>query len=304
MPEKPCPPAGKAPSPEPPSILQLPARFEVRGSTPDELALGRADSILCLFAGHRLVQRAEGPPARFLHEFRPLLSSFGVVELIGRHDGHPCLAIALPDGTDTDALPPGWQARGLRSWFGQLPDDYMAIAMQGSQLLDWRRTHRFCGACGQPMLRCRHERAMQCSHCALRNYPRISPAMMVLVNRGRQLLLASNLSFPDGRYSALAGFLEAGESVEAAIHREVHEEVGVRVHRLRYFGSQSWPFPHSLMLAFTAEWQDGDIRIDPGELRDARWFDPDALPDLPPAGISISRALIEHTAARLRRTPG
>ena len=286
-----------------PSMLQLPARFEVASGTPAALGLDDPDTVLCLFAGNQLLQRAEGEPARSPAEFGSLLQVCSTVEVIGRHAGRPCLAVALPDSFDLTSLPAGWQARGLRSWFGQLPDDYMAIAMQGSQLLDWRRTHRFCGACGQPMLRCRHERAMQCSHCALRNYPRISPAMMVLVNRGRQLLLASNLSFPDGRYSALAGFLEAGESVEAAIHREVHEEVGVRVHRLRYFGSQSWPFPHSLMLAFTAEWQDGDIRIDAGELRDARWFDPDALPDLPPAGISISRALIEHTAARLRRTP-
>ena len=119
--------------------------------------------------------------------------------------------------------------------------------------------------------------------------------------RGHELLLASNVNFPPGRYSALAGFLEAGESVEAAIHREVAEEVGIQVHRPRYFGSQSWPFPHSLMIAFTAEWLAGDIHVDPTEIRDARWFTPDTLPDLPPANVSISRALVEHVAHQLRQ---
>ena len=204
-------------------------------------------------------------------------------------------------GTQTTgaALPPGWEAAGLRSWFGRLPEGLAAIAMQASQLLEWQRTHRWCGACGVPTQRLTHERAVQCPRCGLRSYPRISPAMMVLITRGHQLLLASNISFPERRYSALAGFLEAGESVEAALHREVAEEVGLQVHNLRYFGSQSWPFPHALMLAFTAEWLAGDISVDPAELRDARWFDPDALPDLPPANVSISRALVEATARRL-----
>lgn len=283
-----------------PPMLQLPAGFEPGGGSGH--ALDDPDSILCLFAGDQLVQRRDGPPARVLADYRPLLSAIGSVELIGHHAGRPCLAASLPDGLDPASLPGAWQAQGLRAWLGRLPDDDMAIAMLGGQLLGWQRTHRFCGACGSPTQRCPRERAIECPRCGLRTYPRISPAMMVLINRGRQLLLASNHTFPDGRYSALAGFLEAGESVEAAIHREVLEEVGVRVHRLRYVGSQSWPFPHSLMLAFTAEWLAGDIRIDADELRDARWFDLDQLPDLPPPGISISRALIEHTAARLRQT--
>ena len=124
--------------------------------------------------------------------------------------------------------------------------------------------------------------------------------MMTLVTRGRQVLLARNINFPPGRYSALAGFLEAGESIEDAIHREVREEVGIEVHQLRYFASQSWPFPNSLMIAFTAEWLSGELAPDPAEIADARWFELDALPDLPPAGISISRALIDDTVQRLR----
>jgi len=117
--------------------------------------------------------------------------------------------------------------------------------------------------------------------------------MMVLVKRGRAILLARNAAAPPGRMSALAGFLEAGESIEEAIHREVAEEVGLQVKDLRYFGSQSWPYPHSLMIAFTAEYAGGDIVLHDQEIAEARWFGPgDALPQLSPQQ-SISRALID-----------
>ena len=322
-------------------MLQLPHGFQISaGNTAVATLLARPDTHILLFAGQKLIQRSEGPPALTRHDYGTLLdgAAWHACEPLGTWQGSPWLAIgldALPStgafpasgttssshatpgisasaigtpavGTLTSGthatgapLPPGWEAAGLRSWFGRLPDGLAAIAMQASQLLEWQRTHRWCGACGVPTQRLTHERAVQCPRCGLRSYPRISPAMMVLITRGRQLLLASNVSFPEGRYSALAGFLEAGESVEAALHREVAEEVGLKVHDLRYFGSQSWPFPHALMLAFTAEWLAGDISVDPTELRDARWFDPDALPDLPPANVSISRALVEATARRL-----
>jgi hypothetical protein len=337
-------------------MLQLPHGFQISaGDTVVATLLARPDTHILLFAGQKLIQRSEGPPALTRHDYGALLdgAAWHACEPLGTWQGRPWLAIGLdtlpPTGTfpasgatssshaipgsstptidapavgtsavgtsaiSTSAisisasgthatgvsLPPGWEAAGLRSWFGRLPDGLAAIAMQASQLLEWQRTHRWCGACGVPTQRLTHERAVQCPRCGLRSYPRISPAMMVLITRGRQLLLASNVSFPEGRYSALAGFLEAGESVEAALHREVAEEVSLKVHDLRYFGSQSWPFPHALMLAFTAEWLAGDISVDPAELRDARWFDPDALPDLPPANVSISRALVEATARRL-----
>ena len=332
-------------------MLQLPHGFQISaGDTVVATLLARPDTHILLFAGQKLIQRSEGPPALTRHDYGALLdgAAWHACEPLGTWQGRPWLAIGLdtlpPTGTfpasgatssshaipgsstptidapavgtsaiSTSAisisasgthatgvsLPPGWEAAGLRSWFGRLPDGLAAIAMQASQLLEWQRTHRWCGACGVPTQRLTHERAVQCPRCGLRSYPRISPAMMVLITRGRQLLLASNVSFPEGRYSALAGFLEAGESVEAALHREVAEEVSLKVHDLRYFGSQSWPFPHALMLAFTAEWLAGDISVDPAELRDARWFDPDALPDLPPANVSISQALVEATARRL-----
>ena len=267
-------------------MLQLPDTYDLTPSRAAPAAmLADPDAIILLFAGHALIQRSDGPPALTAGDYGSLLDAWTTCETVGRYRGRPCLAVSLPN--PPPSLPPGWEAQGLRQWFGRLPDDLASIAMQASQLLEWVRTHRWCGACGVPTMRVPGERAMQCPRCGLRNYPRISPAMMVLVTRGHELLLASNVNFPPGRYSALAGFLEAGESIEAAIRREVAEEVGIQVHRPRYFGSQSWPFPHSLMIAFTAEWLAGDIHVDPTEIRDARWFSPDALPELPPANVSI-----------------
>jgi NAD+ diphosphatase len=189
--------------------------------------------------------------------------------------------------------PAGYEFIGLRALFGRVSDDMLAVAGRAFQVAEWARTHRFCGVCGKPMHKAEGERAMRCE-CGHTNYPRIAPAMMVLVKRGPAILLARNAAVaPGGRMSALAGFLDPGESVEDAVHREVMEEVGLTVKDLRYFGSQSWPFPGSLMVAFTAEYAGGEIRCDPAEIAEARWFGPgDKLPELPPPQ-SISRALIE-----------
>ena len=145
------------------------------------------------------------------------------------------------------------------------------------------------------------ERAKQCPACGHVVYPRVSPAMMVLVSRGRELLLARANRFPNAMYSALAGFVELGESIEDCIHREVREEVGVEVDNLVYFASQSWPFPHSLMIAFTAEYASGEARPCDAEIADVQWFSIDALPQLP-SPVSISRKLIDATVAQLART--
>ncbi len=192
----------------------------------------------------------------------------------------------------------GFAFKGLRSLFGKFDERTLAIAGRAFQVADWARTHRYCGSCSKPMTRVEGERAMRCE-CGHSAYPRISPAMMVLVKRGPQILLARNVAVPaGGRMSALAGFLEPGESIEDAVHREVFEEVGLEVRDLRYFSSQSWPFPHALMVAFTAEYAGGEIRCDPAEIAEARWFGPgDALPELSP-GQSISRALIDANLPR------
>jgi NAD+ diphosphatase len=205
-----------------------------------------------------------------------------------------CRTAWLPPG----AVPAeGFAFAGLRALFGNLDDEIVAVAGRARQIADWARTHRFCGACGAKSMPLEGERAMKCPSCGHIAYPRISPAMMVLVKRGREILLARHNRLA-GRFTALAGFLEPGESVEDAVHREVREEVGLEVKELRYFASQSWPFPHSLMIAFTAEYAGGEIRTDAAEIAEARWFGPgDALPELS-IRQSIARALIDANLPR------
>ena len=272
------------------------------GFLPDHRPSEDADAIAHVFFRDRLLQSADTPALLPWAAYRELGLVAARTHVLGRHQGRTHLAIALADDADPNSVPEGWRAGGLRQWFGILPDPHLAIAMRAVQLLEWERTHRFCGACATPTTLVPGERAYRCSACGLSVYPRICPAMMVLITRGRELLLARGVSFPPGRYSALAGFLEAGESIEDAIHREVREEVGVEVDRLSYFGSQSWPFPNSLMIAFTARWRSGDIIADPAEIADAQWFDIDTLPDMPVQKISISRALIDSTVQGLRTT--
>ncbi|QNM94959.1 NAD(+) diphosphatase [Chitinimonas koreensis] len=212
---------------------------------------------------------------------------------LGRLEGRDCWACTL------EAEPAGWRAVPLRSAMMGLDAPLMMLAARAAQVIEWDRAHRFCGACGTPTERMEAERARACPACRQVAYPRLSPAMMALVWRGEEVLLARSPGFTPGVFSALAGFVEPGESVEECVAREVMEEVGVRVDRLRYYGSQSWPFPHSLMLAYTAEWVGGEIVPQPGEIEEAGWFHIDALPGIPPR-FSIAGHLIRDSVAAMR----
>jgi len=211
---------------------------------------------------------------------------------LGRLGGLDAWALQMAE------TPQGWRRVPLRTAMMAMPAPQMGVASRASQLLEWDRTHRFCGVCGTPTDRVDHERVRRCPSCEHLAYPRVTPAMMVLIWRPGELLLARSPRFAAGVYSALAGFVEAGESIEQCVVREAAEEVGVQVGDLRYYGSQSWPFPHSLMVAFTARWTGGDIVPQPGEIEDARWYRLDALPAVPPR-FSISGHLIRDTAARM-----
>ena len=201
-------------------------------------------------------------------------------------------------------VPPGWRRVPLRAAMMAMPAAQMDVAARAAQLIEWDRTHRYCGVCGTSTERVAHERARRCPACAHTAYPRITPAMMVLVWRPGEVLLARAPHFAKGMYSALAGFVEAGETLEQCVERETAEEVNLRIADLRYQGSQSWPFPHSLMLAFTARWTGGEIVPQADEIEDAQWFPIDALPSIPPR-FSISGYLIRDAVVALQegRTP-
>lgn len=185
-----------------------------------------------------------------------------------------------------------------RSWMERLPESWFPLLSTALQVGAWLANHRFCGRCGVAAARLNHEFAMHCESCGHRNYPRISPCIITLVTHGESLLLARSPRFRPGQYSTLAGFIEPGESAEEAVHREVFEEVGIFLGEIRYFRSQAWPFPHSLMLGYFAEAASRRIRIDQHEISDAAWFSPRTLPRLPPP-YSISRALIETHLAEV-----
>ena len=223
--------------------------------------------------------------------FAPVRSQY-LGELAGEH----CFSAEVEPGTDA---PQGWDWQNLRMLYGVIDDALFALAGRALQLIDWDRTHQYCGACTSPTRAKMEERSRVCPECGLVVYPRVSPAVMCLARRGSQLLLARAPRFPRNMYSALAGFVEPGETLEQCVEREVQEEVSVRVRNLRYFGSQPWPFPHSLMIAFHAEYDSGEIKIDGVEIEEAQWFDITSLPRLP-AKISIARRLIDSALAEMQ----
>jgi NAD+ diphosphatase len=184
----------------------------------------------------------------------------------------------------------------LRSLFGVLGEPFFALAARAYQIVYWSETSRFCGRCGSPTQILSQERATICPVCQLENYPRIAPAVLVAVLKKDSILLAWSKRSTEPRYSILAGFVEPGETLEQCVTREVKEEVGITVESIRYFGSQPWPFPHSLMVAFTARYKNGSLKIEEQELGAADWFKKDNLPPLP-GPISLSRKLIDWFAA-------
>jgi NAD+ diphosphatase len=271
-------------------MLHTPARFTALIDAPAELP---EPALTFIFHGSKLLLRGvePGTAPELALPSDPAVLALPPERLhpVGLWQGRYCQAAWVDD----EALPDDAHAwHNLRTLFGVADDGFLGLAGRASQIAEWARTHRYCGVCAAPMGRAGGERAYRCPDCGYTAYPQICPAMMVLIRKGDQVLLALHTNSPVRRYTALAGFVEAGESVEEAVHREVYEEVGLRVHNLQYFSSQSWPFPNSLMIAFAADYLDGEIRTDPAEIAEARWFGPDdEFPDIPPA-VSIAHALI------------
>ncbi len=256
------------------------------------------EAACCIFHGGRvfIARDGSGRPAIPRIDIAAHGLSLEGAHYLGMLDDLPCYGLSLPHDT---RLPQQLELLGLRALILEGDELPAAVAGQAFQILEWARTHRHCGACGAPTLPHAADRALECPDCRLVFYPRIAPVMMALVHRDGELLLTRKPGYAPGRYTVVAGFVEAGESLEQCLAREVKEEVGVDIRNPRYFGSQPWPFPNSLVMAFSAEWAAGEVVPDPGELEDARWFPLDALPDLPET-VHISRQLIDDTLARLK----
>ncbi len=246
-----------------------------------------------IFQGSQLLVTQSEGPVKLPDDAVLAQLATGIVRrhVIGQLEGRICHGLEV----DSHALPPaGYAFSGLRSLFGRADEVLLALAGRALQIIDWDRTHLYCGRCGTPTELRTHERARFCPACQLVVYPRIAPVVMGLIMRGDELLLARSPHFAPGVYSAIAGYCEPGESLEMALMREIREEVGLEVRDIQYFKSQSWPFPHSLMVAFTCQYHSGLISPQPGEIEDARWFSSEALPLLPHP-VSIARQLIEAT---------
>jgi NAD+ diphosphatase len=212
---------------------------------------------------------------------------------LGLLDDRHCYAAEV---SSEAAAPDGMAFYRLRGLFEALPESVFWVAGRAFQLLHWEQTHQYCGQCGQRTHPAPDERARTCPNCGLTVYPRISPAIIVAVTKEDRILLAHAPRFPKGLYSVVAGFVEVGETFEECVRREVLEETGIAVRDIRYFGSQPWPFPHSLMVAFTAQYAGGSIRVDGVEITDAGWFRADELPQVP-SRISVARRLIDWFSA-------
>lgn len=195
-------------------------------------------------------------------------------------------------------LPPDATWIHLRQLFGMVSDTDWALAGRAMQVITWDRDHKFCGRCGETTEPHRKDRAKRCPACGLMAFPRLSPAVIMLVERGDEVLLAWGRQFPGRFFSALAGFVEPGESLEETVAREVMEETSIEVGNIRYFGSQPWPFPHSMMIGFNAVYAGGELEIDPEEIVEAGWFTRTELPPVPTGGMSIAGWLIEDWLKR------
>ncbi len=211
-------------------------------------------------------------------------------QYLGKLDGIHCFSAEL---SLTAVWPEGTSFLNLIEAFGKLEEETYKVAVYAQQIVAWDRDHQFCSRCGIETQYQEDERARKCHNCNLMFFPRISPAVMVGIIRENKILLARNRIFAPGFYSVLAGFVDPGEQLEECIVREVEEEVNIQVSNIRYFKSQPWPFPNSLMMAFIADYKAGEIRVDGVEIIEADWFAADELPKCPTGKLSVAGKLID-----------
>jgi NAD+ diphosphatase len=232
----------------------------------------------------------------------PLLKSFEELGLsrvrkqyLGTLQGCPCYSAEVPPETSP---PDGMTFRDLRSLYGTLDEDIFLLAGKAIQIVNWDQAHQYCGRCGHQTEEMPGERAKKCPVCGLISYPRLSPAVITAVLKENKILLARYAGIRGHMHTILAGFIEPGETIEECLRREIQEEVGIQVKNIKYFGSQPWPFPNSLMIGFTAEYESGVISVDGKEIAEAAWYDVNNLPEIP-SKMSISREIIDWCTRRI-----
>jgi NAD+ diphosphatase len=210
-------------------------------------------------------------------------------EFFGLMNGTPCFA------QEWDFEKAGYTWIPLRQAFEILDEDLILWAGRGKQILQWLEHHQFCGRCGHPTEELERDWGVRCPNCSLVRYPRINPAVIVAITRetpaGPEVILVKKKESLSGFHSLIAGFVETGESLEEAVRRESLEEIGIELEDIRYWGSQSWPFPDALMVGFTAKYKSGELKPDGEEISLAGWFNRERLPTTPPRFSIASKIL-------------
>ncbi len=260
----------------------------------------RGSRVIAVWNSRNLIAGSSPPHAVLLDlsMVPPEHRNIGELILLGRFGEHHCFAFEI-EAIAPPALLEGARFEDLRLIAPRLPADEAGLLAYARAMISWRRRHRFCGSCGSPTLAARGGHTLICGNasCRAEQFPRIDPAIIVLVSESDRALLGRQASWPPSRYSTIAGFVEPGESLEDAVAREVFEETGIEVGRIEYHSSQPWPFPASLMLGFTAHAASTEIRRNDEELEDARWVTRAEIAAgtvrLPPP-LSISYSLIEQ----------
>ena len=214
-------------------------------------------------------------------------SNKDILGLYGEKAYHTFAAALSPDA----AVPEGFKRIPYRNVFVTEPAEYAAVVARAALLLDWLQHTKYCASCGSHLYLSTTETALECPQCRRIWYPVLAPCIIVLISKGEQILLARHVQHISDLYTCIAGFIEAGETAEEAVVREIREEVGLTVKDIRYRGSQGWPYPNQLMLAFRAEYVSGDITVQQEELSEAAWFTRDALPPIPLPGSAAHRLI-------------
>lgn len=226
------------------------------------------------------------PLANNLEEFdiSPLRTQY-----MGSLNGNPCYSAEVIPGT---GAPEGMVFKDLRQSYAVLDEDIYLLAGRAVQIINWDSSHQFCGKCSTPTETKVDEMAKVCPECGFTSHTRLSPAVITAIIKDGKLLMAKHSRGQGNRYGLIAGFVEAGETLEEAVKRETAEEVGLEINNIEYFGSQPWPYPNSLMIAFTAQYESGEIMVDGDEITHARWFNAKELPDIP-SRVSVAGDLID-----------